>query len=114
MAAVVGTRYNPHVKAVYVFMNACVPEARSNVLTRRRNAQAGAFMLWRSQNPTAVSTRLSEKCLTLTTVSTALSSAVYSSFGIFFIAILSKVTRILRHSWKNIFRGKLNPKPANF
>ncbi|MDP2815356.1 MAG: hypothetical protein Q8O19_01595, partial [Rectinemataceae bacterium] len=37
----------------------------------------------------------------------SLNSAVYSCFGIFFIVFLSKVTLILRHPWKTIFRGKV-------
>ena len=41
-----------------------------NIHPRCRNAQAGAFVLWRTQNSTAVSIRLFEKCLTLETVST--------------------------------------------
>jgi hypothetical protein len=35
-------------------------------------------------------------------------SVVYSCFGILFIVSLSKVTLILRHPWKAIFRGKVN------
>jgi hypothetical protein len=37
-----------------------------------------------------------------------LNSAVYSCFGIFFIVFLSKVTLILRHHWKIVFRGTLS------
>ncbi|OZA39005.1 MAG: addiction module antidote protein, HigA family [Hydrogenophilales bacterium 17-64-34] len=44
----------------------------------------------------------------------ALNSTVYSCFGIFFIFPLPKLTSILRHPWKTIFRGKLSIQSAVF
>ena len=64
MAAVVATRCNPHVEAVY---DRLLAQGKSKMSA---DAQAGAFVLRRNQNSKTLSARLCENRLMKKTVST--------------------------------------------